>query len=312
MLESQNEEGEARNIVSEIRDLVEQRGYGYKDLAVLYRANFQSRVIEEVFSQHKIPYHITNGLNFYHRREIKLLLDYLRLIKDPDSEEGDEALLSVINVPNRYIGKKFTRELEEFATKNDLHLYPALKQIPIDLPYVRKNVKEFVALLDLIIKQELEPAEIINILRSALDYDRFVTDEDIPSPDDVKIQNLDQLQLAAARFDKIREFIEYTETFEDKSVTDNKDGVSLLTVHKSKGLEFPVVFLVGMIEGILPSKKGDLEEERRICFVGISRAMKLLYLSHTYSYLNCGSKKSIFLDEILGVRTSKESNEIAA
>ena len=136
----------------------------------------------------------------------------------------------------------------------------------------------------------------------ALDLDRYITDDDMPSPDDVKIENLNQLQLAASRFNNIQAFIDYTETFQDEAVSDNREGVRLMTVHRSKGLEFPVVFLVGMVENILPSKKGNLEEERRICFVAISRAMKLLYLSHSLTYLNQPAKRSIFLDEILGTK----------
>ena len=94
-------------------------------------------------------------------------------------------------------------------------------------------------------------------------------------------------------------------------MSDNKDGVSLMTIHKSKGLEYPVIFLIGMVENILPSKKGNLEEERRICFVGISRAMKLLYLSHSLAYLGQSAKRSIFLDEILGTKETNDS-QIAA
>ncbi len=140
------------------------------------------------------------------------------------------------------------------------------------------------------------------MLRVSLDYDRFITDDDMPSPDDVKIENLNQLQLAAARFNNIGSFIEYTETFQNESVSDNKEGVRLMTIHKAKGLEFPVVFVVGLVENILPSKKGNIEEERRICFVAISRAMKLLYLSHSLTYLGQPAKKSRFLDEILGAK----------
>jgi len=163
-------------------------------------------------------------------------------------------------------------------------------------------VKEFVAFLDPLtqLAHTLHPAEVINLLRNNLDYDRYVTDEDIPTPDDSKIQNLNQLQLAATRFSRIKAFIEYTETFQDES-TNDEEGVSLMTIHKAKGLEFPVVFVVGLVEGILPSKKGDIEEERRICFVAMSRAMKLLFLSWSHTYLSQPSKKSIFLDEAMGV-----------
>lgn len=300
ILESSNEESEALNVVNEIRGLVESGRFTYKDIAVLYRANFMSRIAEEVFSQHKIPYHIENGLNFYHRTEVKILLEYLRVISSPESEEGNEALLSILNIPNRYIGKRFLGELETFSTNRGAHLYPGLKSMPIELPYIRKNVRAFVEFMDPLIddSENLGPAELIGLLRTSLDLDRYVTEEDIPSPDDVKIQNLNQLQLAATRFRDIPSFLEYTETFEDEAVSDNKEGVNLMTIHKAKGLEFPVVFVIGLVEGILPSKKGDLEEERRICFVGMSRAMKLLYLSHTLTYLGQASKRSLFLEEI--------------
>lgn len=170
-------------------------------------------------------------------------------------------------------------------------------------------MKELVKFLNPLIEdsENLEPAELINLLRTSLDYDRFITDEDIPSPDDVKIANINQLQLSATRYSDIKSFLNYTETFKDESVSDNKKGVNLMTIHKAKGLEFPVIFLVGLVEGIMPSKKGDQEEERRICFVGISRAMNLLYLSYSHTYLGTSVKKSIFLDEILGKEESDDS-----
>ena len=302
VLEGSSEEGEALNLVNEIQELIWNRGFEYKDIAVLYRANFQSRVLEECFSQHKIPYRIENGLGFYNRPEVKKLLDYLRVISDANSDAGDEALLSIVNVPTRYIGRKVITQLEEEAASKGVHLYEALKSFRPDTPFIRKNVKEFVAFLDPLtqLAHTLHPAEVINLLRNNLDYDRYITDEDIPTPDDSKIQNLNQLQLAATRFTSIKAFLEYTETFQDES-TNDEEGVSLMTIHKAKGLEFPVVFVVGLVEGILPSKKGDIEEERRICFVAMSRAMKLLFLSWSHTYLSQPSKKSIFLDEAMGV-----------
>jgi DNA helicase-2/ATP-dependent DNA helicase PcrA len=293
-----SEEDEAKQVAEEITDLTS-KGYEHKDIAILYRANFQSRVVEECFLQLKIPYRIENGMSFYQRREVKILLDYLRVIQASESDEGDESLKGVINVPNRYIGRKFTGELERFAAKNGIHLYPALKSMPIELPYVRKNVKEFVNFLDPLIAQPLEPGELIALLRNSLDYDRLICEDEIPSIDDQKISNLNQLQLAATKYDSIESFLSYTDGFQGDTAND-KDGVSLMTIHKCKGLQFPVVFVIGLVEGILPSKRGDLEEERRICFVGISRAMKKLYLTHSFTYLGQSSKKSIFLDEILG------------
>jgi DNA helicase-2/ATP-dependent DNA helicase PcrA len=304
VLESSSEETEALAVMSEIRDLVERKGYAYTDIAVLMRCNFQSRWIEECLLQHKIPYRIENGLCFYDRREVKILLDYLRFIASPNSDQGDEALKSIINVPNRYIGRKFIAELEDFKFEAAMHLYAKLNAIPISLPYIRKNVREFIQLMDHLIEDSgtRHPSEVINFLRVALDYDRAITDDDMPSPDDVKIENLNQLQLAASRFNSIQAFIDYTETFQDEAVSDSREGVRLMTIHKAKGLEFKIVMIVGLVENILPSKRGNLEEERRICFVACSRAQELLYLSHSKTYLNQPAVRSIFLDEILGTK----------
>ncbi len=304
VLESSSEETEAMAVATEIMDLVERKGVSYDDIAVLYRCNFQSRWLEECFLQHRVPYIIQSGLCFYDRREVRILLDYLRFIVNPSSDAGDEALKAILNIPNRYIGRKFTAELEEFNVGTGLHLYETMKAIPIELPYIRKNVREFVQLMDPLITDAgtRHPSEVINFLRVALDYDRYITDDDIPIPDDMKIESLNQLQLAASRFNSIQAFLDYVETFQNEAVSDNDAGVRLMTVHKAKGLEFPVVFLVGLVENILPSKKGNIEEERRICFVGISRAMKLLYLSHSKNYLNQPAKRSVFLDEILGTK----------
>jgi len=300
VIESSSEETEALNVVTEINDLVSSRGYAHKDIAILVRANFQTRQIEETLSSQKIPYYIEGGVNFYDRTEVKVLLDYLRLISNPDCPDGDEALLSVLNVPNRYVSNKFKKELQKFAEERDMHLYQALGHMPIELPYIRHSLKDLRAFLDALIEDadNLEPSGIIQLLRKTLDYERWITDLDIPSPDDTKIANLNQLQIAAAKYKSIDAFLEFTENFQS-DLGHDRDGVKLMTIHKAKGLEFPVVFVIGLVEGILPSKKGDIEEERRIAFVGISRAMELLYLSTCQTYLGSPCKRSIFLDEIL-------------
>ena len=302
VLEASNEETEALGLVNEITDLVERKGYAYCDMAVLYRANFQSRYVEEAFLQHKIPYHIQNGNTFYDRFEVKCLLDYLRVIKASGSDEADEALMRILNVPVRYVSNKVKDAVRDKAREKGVHFYQALKQTLIDVPFVRKNIKEFIRFMDPLIEaaDTLQPVQVIEMIRTSLDYDRFVVDEDIPSPDDVKISNINQLQLAAARYSSIQSFLEYTDSFQDETISDDKQGVSLMTVHKAKGLEFAVVFVIGLVEGLMPSKKGNLEEERRICFVAISRAMDLLFLSYPLNYLGQPAKKSIFLDEILG------------
>lgn len=309
--ETSTEETEALSVINEVKDLAANKNYAYSDIAVLYRANFQSRVLEESFLQHKIPYHITNGMNFYHRHEVKVLLDYLRVISDPYSEKGDEALSTILNIPNRYISRKFVRDLERKATEKNRPMYDLLQSMQIPIPYIRKNIKEFMHLMDPLIEDvSLSPAEVINLLRIKLDYDRVITEDDIPSPDDSRIQNINQLQMAAGKYHSIPAFLEYTDSFSESATVNDAEGVSLMTIHKAKGLEFKVVMIVGLVEGILPSKKGDMEEERRICFVGMSRAMELLYLYHSQTYLGQPAKKSTFIDEASGNKSPDTTDEV--
>jgi len=299
IIEASNEEDEGIQIINEIKDLTEISGHKHKDIAVLYRANNLSRVIEDALKQNKVPYHIENGTSFYERTEVKVLLDYLRLINDPSSDDGNEALKNVINVPNRYIGRRFMTDLEQFAEKRNVNLYQGLKSMPVDIPYLRKYVKEFISLIDPLInnKAKIEPSEMVHILREGLDYDRFIAEDDIPSPDDSKIDNINQLQIAANKYTEIRALLNYTDSFKEEQSND-KNGVCLMTIHKSKGLEFPIVFVIGMMEGVLPNKQGDVEEERRIGFVAMSRAMQKLYLSYPQKYQGRSIKRSRFLDEI--------------
>jgi len=299
VLECSNEEDEGVQVVNEIKDLTEVAGQQHKDIAVLYRANNLSRVIEDALKQNKVPYHIENGQSFYERPEVKVLLNYLRLINDPDSNDGNDALKNVINIPNRYIGRRFITELETYAEKRNVNLYQGLTSIPIDVPYLIKYVKEFISIIDPLIKNKdkIEPSEMVHILRESLDYDRFIAEDDIPSPDDSKIENINQLQIAANKYTDINSLLNYTDSFKEEQSKD-KNGVSLMTIHKSKGLEFPVVFVIGWMEGVLPNKQGDVEEERRIGFVSMSRAMQKLYLSYPQKYQGRSIKKSRFLDEI--------------
>ena len=166
ILESSSEETEALSLVNEIKDVVERRMLKYKNIAVLYRCNFQSRVVEEAFLQHKVPYHVQNGLSFYDRHEVRGLLDYLRVIKNASTDSGDEALLRILNAPNRYIGRTFHKALKEHAANKGLHLFDALKTMRIDLPYLRKNVKVFLEIMKPLVEESenLEPSETITLL----------------------------------------------------------------------------------------------------------------------------------------------------
>ncbi|MBU1626788.1 ATP-binding domain-containing protein, partial [bacterium] len=177
-------------------------------------------------------------------------------------------------------------ELEEYSDRKKIHLYRSLRTVPVKVPYLITNIREFRALLDPMIKNadKLLPSELIYLLREALDYDKFITDDNIPSPDDIKIANINQLQMASSKFKNIQSFLNYTETFH-QNMSNDKNGVSLMTIHKSKGLEFPVVFVIGFVDGLLPNKNGEIEEERRVAFVGLSRAMKSLYVTYSQNYM---------------------------
>ncbi|MFC1513474.1 ATP-dependent helicase [candidate division KSB1 bacterium] len=300
VLEAENEEDEARIIVEEVHDLVKNE-YSHKDIAVLFRANFQVRILQEYFSRANIPYKLDKKSgNFYTKKEIRILLDYLRFITEPDSE----VLLKILNVPTRYIGKRFIRQLEEYADDKEIPLLQALKEMPISISYVKENVSNFISVVGGLfnIAHKTKPRDMLEMLREALDYDSFITETEISEVDDSRIENLEQLMLASAKFSDIKAFIEYADTFKDES-GDDENGVSLKTVHSAKGEEYSVVFCIGMVMGVMPSSKNqmeNIEEERRIAYTAISRAKDLLYLSYSKEYLRQPCKRSIFISEILG------------
>ena len=297
---AETEEDEATLIALEILDMLERERFRHKDIAILYRNNFQSRAIEEAFTRENIPYHIEKGMTFFTRREVKILLDYLKVIDNPNSEEGDDALKCIINIPNRYIGRKFINQLDAFSIQNNIHLWEGLNSMAVDVPYLKHNIRVFKEILKPLIRDspKMNPAEVIHILRETLAYDEYICEDDIPSPDDNQIANINQLQIVSNKFNDIKSLLNYTETFNDE-LTNNIDGIHLMTIHKSKGLEFPVIFIIGMVDGILPNRQGDIEEERRVCFVGMSRAMKLLYLSYPKILMGKNAIISPFLDEIM-------------
>ena len=300
IFQAETQEDEARLIALEILEMVEKKRYRHEEIAILYRNNWQSRAIEEEFIKNSIPYKIEKGTNFYERREVKILLDYLRVIDNPNSDEADEALKKIINVPTRYIGNKTIKELEEFAIRNELHLWEGLNVMNFDIAYLKFNVKAFKEVMRPLIRDasKMNPAEVIHILRESLKYDEYICEDDIPSPDDSKINNLNELQMSANKFKNIRSLLDYTETFTEELSRD-EHGVNLMTIHKAKGLEFPCVFMPGLVQGILPSSQGDTEEERRVAFVGISRTKSMLYMSYPKVLMGKQVKKSQFLDEIL-------------
>ncbi len=297
-----SETDEANSVVAEIMNLVGARGFEYRDIAVLYRANTQSRAFEEAFSKHRIPYRIESESSFYNRFEVNIILNYLRLIHNPDSFDGDEALKAIINIPNRYIGHSFIQDLDSFAEAKGFHLLPALKIFPVGPQYLKQAVDGFIKFIDTLIisKKVMEPVDLIHLIREHLNIDKYLAEETGDVVEE-SLENLDQLQTTAGNYEDLGDFLDHVHAVSSHSFH-NENGVTLSTVHKAKGLEFPVVFVIGMVEGIMPNVKGDLEEERRIAFVAMSRAMKKLYLSYPLSYQGRTAQKSSFIIEAINER----------
>ncbi|MHB9028699.1 MAG: ATP-dependent helicase, partial [Candidatus Latescibacterota bacterium] len=306
VLESYSEEDEAIVLAAEI-EMLHERGCRYEDIGVLYRSNFQSRVIEECFLRLGIPYRSEQGMDFYRRAEVQALLEYLRCVLEPDSERGDRAFRIILDVPCRGLGKSFLRQLESVSKRQGVSLFRGLREMEIPNPRRKKGAEELFSIIESFSREagSVPPAVLIGKLRQRLHYDRFFAEEEVPGPDDARIENINQLQLAATGFSSVEDFLDHADRLTRASEQGRRAGVRLLTVHRSKGLEFPVVFVAGMADGILPSEKGEIEEERRICFVAISRAKRALYLSYAHTIFGRLVRRSRFVDEILEQQEEK-------
>jgi len=307
VMEASSADEEANLVASEIEAIITRNLFKLGEIVVLYRANFQSRAIEEALIEHNIPYCVENNTNFYQRYEVCRLLDYLRIIAEPFSKKANEALLNILNVPNRYLSNRFKRELKIYAKKRSIPMFTALQEMPLKILYEQRYTKELTDLIASLqeMAKKTTTVEIISTIRTSLNYDRHISDLDIPCPDDPKIANIDQLQLAASRFDDIELFLDHASRFQRKIIVEKeKSQVRLMTIHKSKGMEFPVVFMIGLVDGLMPMSQGDIEEERRIAFVGMSRASRLLHLSYATKYKDQPSEPSIFLREMANHRTN--------
>lgn len=263
-------------------------GKSYKDIAVLYRTNAQSRNIEEIFIKNNIPYRIFGGLKFYSRKEIKDVIAYLRVIYNSKDSVSWER---IINVPPRGIGKKAEDSLKTGGWK--LEEISAKTKLPFEKLAQEKEKYATIELMDLI----LEKSEYLHWLNDGTEENK------------IRIENIKELRSVAALFTDLREFLENVALIEssDKPNKEDIDAVTLMTVHASKGLEFSVVFIIGMEEGLFPHTQSlmelhDLEEERRLCYVAITRAMERVYLTQATSRLYFGNVQSNmpsrFLSEI--------------
>ena len=290
------------------------QGKKYRDFTILYRMNAQSRLFEEGFLRFNIPYKIFGGMQFYQRAEIKDIVAYLAVINNPKDSLN---LSRILNVPKRKIGDKSLEKINEFASANGLTLFEALgraKEIDTLTANMKIVLEEFhKMMMELIDMSESEAvSELFDKVIKSIKYFDYL--ESNYEDSENRINNIEELRNSITEMEKIIETLtlrEYLENISLVSATDNleeeKDYVKLMTIHNSKGLEFPTVFLVGAEDEVFPGKKADfepreLEEERRLCYVAITRAEDKLYISYAASRFMYGEEsfrtKSRFINEL--------------
>lgn len=314
----ENEHAEAQAVVLEIERLRAERNLHYNDFAVLYRLHNQSRVIEEKMLQRQIPYTIYGGIRFFERREIKDVLAYLRIIANP---YDDQSLQRIINVPRRGIGETTLTHLDEFARQMQIPWYAAL-EVAEEIPGINKRTVERLQslwrLLDTLrLQQEFfNVTEMTDQILERTGY-RDSLSASLKEEDQERLDNIMELLNVTTEFDQSAEeaqrgleaFLAHVSlmTSTDRREEENPDRVVLMSLHSAKGLEFPVVFLTGMEEGLFPHSRAldsepAIEEERRLCYVGMTRAKDLLYLSYASGRTLYGQPRyntpSRFIDEI--------------
>lgn len=309
-LQSEQAEGEA--IVRRIRTSVDIGARHYRDFAVLYRTNAQSRSIEEIFIRYGIPYKIIGGTRFYDRKEIKDVVAYLRLIYQPHDRISFER---IVNTPGRGVGAKSVETFYSWATTTGLSLSEALAQVNdcAELtPKARQGLSELGDLLASMreIMEDAAPAALLDSLIRRLDYLNYLDDGSVQG--ESRQENVRELLSVAQEYRDlgVAGFLEEIALISDVDETNfGSDSVMLMTLHAAKGLEFPVVFMPGMEETILPHSRAlydqsEMEEERRLCYVGMTRAREELYMLHASSRMLYGGVQynppSRFLSEIDG------------
>jgi len=289
---------EANFIVSQINTLRTEEYYKYNDFAVLYRMNSQSRSIEDILRREDIPYKIVGGLKFYERKEIKDIIAYLRLIQNTND---NLSLTRIINEPKRGVGKTSLDNIDTLAANSGISMYEIIKNAEdYGLSRVYANTREFVNTIEdlRLRKDSLSVSELVSETLKQTGYTKALELENTVEAE-TRIQNLEEFLTVAIEFEEesadpsLQEFLEgITLSSDIDGVEESEDSVTLMTLHSAKGLEFPVVFLVGMEEGIFPGYKSigeekEIEEERRLAYVGITRAKERLFLT-------CAKQRTIF------------------
>ena len=295
---AKNEYDEGTYIAQQIEHLRREEYYKYSDFAILYRMNTQSRAIEEILRRESIPYKIIGGLKFYERKEIKDIISYLRLIQNPSD---NLSLKRIINEPKRGIGKTSLDKIEELSINSGVPMYEIIKNAEqYGLNRVFLNSREFVNAIEELRakKEDIKISDLIKETLKKSGYTQALENENTIEAEN-RIENLDEFLTVAIEFEdesadnKLSDFLEgITLSSDIDNMEEAEETVTLMTLHSAKGLEFPVVFLVGMEEGIFPGYKSigepkELEEERRLCYVGITRAKEHLFLT-------CSKQRTIF------------------
>jgi DNA helicase-2/ATP-dependent DNA helicase PcrA len=312
ILQVANERAEAESIVRRVKNAAEARFRNYQDFAVLYRTNAQSRSVEEAFVRYGVPYRIVGGQRFYDRKEIKDILAYLRLIYQPEDRVSFER---VVNVPTRGIGTKSLEQFYAWQVAGEQSLQQALETVHEAPSLTPKAKKGFNELGDILARsremlEETTLPVLLETLLRRIDYYSYLDDKTPQA--DARQENVRELISVAKSYQDLGldGFLEEVALVSDvDSMENGANVVTLMTLHAAKGLEFPVVFMVGMEETIFPHSRAlydqsEMEEERRLCYVGMTRAKEELYLSFATGRLLYGSVQhnppSRFLSEIDG------------
>ena len=321
-----------------IRSLNRQ-GVSFDDIAVLYRTNNQSRVFEEKLIYENIPYKLYGGTNFYSRKEIRDVVSYLKILVNPSD---DTAVKRIINVPKRGIGDTTIGKISDFAIDNGINFYDAVVDID-EVPGLSRaadKIKKFAALIEELKAMLDEEGVFLSEVYDALLEKTGYVDELVAEGTDeakARIENVEELKNKIVKYEEEAEYPNLTELLEEISLVadvdeGDEDGekVTLMTLHSAKGLEFPYVFIGGLEEGLFPSQMSmdsddpdAVEEERRLCYVGITRAKEKLYMSAAAQRMvrgnTCYSDISRFIDEIPdeyiekeGMRTSRGGDSFSA